>query len=146
MSANTQPIFPLTPIVSWNTSAITTANTAKDGTGTVVTLATGGLNGTRIDQIKVRPLGTNVATVMRFFINNGLANTTAANNALVYEITCPSTTLSEVAALADIDVLVYKGSEVYPPIQVLPTGYKLNVTIGTTVASGFSIVVSGGDF
>ena len=146
MAANINPIFPLTPMTTWPTTPLTTANTAKDGTGTVALLATGGVNGTRIDQIKVRALGSNVATVMRFFINNGQANTTAANNALVHEITCPATTLSEVAALADLDVVIYKGGDVVPPIQVLPVGYRLYATIGTTVSAGLMPVVSGGDF
>jgi len=83
MTANTQPIFPLTPKVSWGT--VTTANTAKDGTGTVVTVFTAGADGSRIDQIKVRALGTNVATVIRFFVNNGSTNATAANNSLVHD-------------------------------------------------------------
>ena len=38
MAANTAPIYSRTPVVGWGT--LTTANTAKDGTGTVVTLFT----------------------------------------------------------------------------------------------------------
>ena len=60
MPANFQPIFPLTPKVSWG--SVDTANTAKDGTGTIVTIFEAGANGARIDQIKVRAKGTNVAT------------------------------------------------------------------------------------
>lgn len=146
MSANTSPIFPLTPITTWNAAAIAANNTAKDGTGTVATVATGGVNGTRIDQIKVRALGTNVATVMRFFINNGSTNATPANNALIHEVTLAATTLSETSALADNDITITKGPDVVSPIPYLPAGYKLNVTIGTTVAAGFTVVVSGGDY
>lgn len=145
MPANTSPIFPLTPKTSWSTVA--TANTAKDGTGTVVTVATAGANGARVDQIKVRAAGTNVATVMRFFINNGSANTTATNNTLVHEATIAATTLSEVAALADNDILIAKeGAASVPPIPYLPAGYKINVTIGTTVAAGLHVTVHYGDY
>jgi len=144
MPANTTPIFPLTPNVSWG--SLLAANTAKDGTGTVVTVFTDGANGARIDQIKVRSLGTNVATVLRFFINNGATNATAANNCLVHEITVAATTLSEVAALVDNDVLITKGSNAVPPVQFLPAGYKINVAIGTTVAAGLAISVCGGDY
>jgi hypothetical protein len=146
MTANVQPIFPLTPKVSWGT--VTTANTAKDGTGTVVTVFTAGVNGARIDQIKVRALGTNVATVMRFFVNNGSVNTTAANNSLAHEVTIAATTLSETSALADNDITINKdgGARTEVPIPYLPAGYKLNVTIGTTVAAGLAVTVWGADY
>lgn len=144
MAANLQPIFPLTPKVSWGTVA--TANTAKDGTGTVVTAFTAGVNGSKIDQIKVRALGTNIATVLRIFVNNGSANTTAVNNALIHEVTISATTLSEVAALTDTDVTITKGSDVVVPIPYLPAGYKINVAIGTTIAAGLQVTVHGADY
>lgn len=145
MSANLDPIFPKTPNVSWGT--VTTANTAKDGTGTMVTVFTAGANGSKIDQIKIRALGTNVATVLRFFINNGQTNATAANNSLVHEVTIAATTLSEVAALADNDITITKNTtETVVPIPYLPAGYKINVAIGTTVAAGLQVTVHGGDF
>jgi hypothetical protein len=145
MPANTLPIFPLTPKVSWGT--VTTANTAKDGTGTVVTVFTAGADGSRIDQIKVRALGTNVATVMRFFVNNGSTNATAANNTLIHEVTIAATTLSETAALADNNITInINTTETVPPIPYLQAGYKINVTIGTTVAAGLAVTVHGGDY
>jgi DNA integrity scanning protein DisA with diadenylate cyclase activity len=150
MAVNTSPIFPLTPVTSWSTTIIKTENTAMDGTGTLETdifeVATGGTYGTRIDQIKIRALGTNITTVMRFFINNGSTNATAANNALIHEITCLSTTADVDGALDDLDVLIYKGVTAVPPIQILPVGYRLLVTIGKTVATGFTVTVSGGDY
>jgi hypothetical protein len=107
---------------------------------------TAGANGARIDQIKVRALGTNTATVMRFFVNNGSANSSAANNSLVHETTIASTTLSEVASLTDNDILIQKGSNYVVPIPYLPAGYKINVTIGTTVVAGLHVTVHGGDY
>lgn len=144
MSANLQPIFPIQQNVSWGTVA--TANTAKDGTGTVTTVFTAGANGSKIDQIKVRALGTNVATVLRFFINNGQSNSTASNNALVHEITIAATTLSEVAALSDNDITIQKGSDISVPIPYLPAGYKINVTVGTTIAAGLQVTIHGADY
>ena len=146
MPANTTPIFPLTPKCSWSGN-IQTANTAKDGSGTVFTAFTAGANGSRIDQIKVRALGTNVATVLRFFVNNGLTNATPNNNSLIHEETIAATTLSEVAALADKDVLIPKnGGVVAVPIPFLPAGYKINCTIGTAIAAGLEVTVHGGDY
>lgn len=141
---NTQPIFPVAPKVSWGN--VLTANTAKDGTGPVTTVATGGPNGTRIDMIKVRALGTNVATVMRFFVNNGQTNALAANNTLVHEETIPATTLSETTALADKDVTITRGADVLVPVPYLPAGYKLNVAIGTSIAAGLQATTFGGDY
>jgi len=144
MPANTSPIFPLTPNVSWGTLA--TANTAKDGTGTVVTLFTAGASGSRIDQIKVRALGSNVATVLRLFVNNGVDPTTATNNSLIHETTIAATTLSETSELADNDILITKGDFVFAPIPFLPAGYKITATIGTTVAAGLQCTIHGGDY
>ena len=141
MAANTSPIFPLTPVASWGT--ISAANTAKDGSGTVVTIFTAGANGARVDTVKIRALGTNVATVMRFFINNGSPNSTPTNNSLFYEVTCPATTLSEVASLADIS-LIFDGVDL--PQIVLPAGYKINVSLGTAVAAGLNVTAIGGAY
>lgn len=145
MPANLDPIYPLTPKVQW-APAILTANTAKDGTGTVALVFTAGANGAKIDQIKVRPIGTNTASVMRFFVNNGSVNSTPANNTLVHEVSLPAITISEVAQQADIDVLIPKALGVACPIPYLPAGYKINVTIGTTVAAGWVVTVFGGDY
>lgn len=145
MAANTQPIFPLTPKVSWAT--LTGANIAKDGTGNVATIFTAGVDGSRIDQIKVRPLGTNVATVLRFFVNNGSTNATATNNSLIHEVTIAASTVSETAALADYNVTItVNTSETIPPIPYLPANYKINATIGTTVSAGLQVTVHGGDY
>jgi hypothetical protein len=146
MTANTTPIFPLTPKVSWGT--VTAANTAMNGTGTVSTVFTAGADGSRIDQIKVRGLGTNVATALRFFINNGSTNATVENNSLVHETTIAITTASNVAALVDNDITINKdgGARTEPPILYLPAGYKINVAIGTAVAAGLQITVWGADY
>lgn len=138
MAANTAPIYSRLPDVQWPAAAIASANTAKDGTGTVATVFTAdATNGGRVEKLKVRGLGTNVATVLRIFINNGSTNATAANNALYMEATIAATTLSEVAALADNEILLN---------LALPAGYKLNVTIGTAVAAGLMVTAVGGKY
>lgn len=138
MAANTAPIFSLLGDIEWGATAITTANTAKDGTGTVLNVFTAdATNGGFVQRIRFRAAGTNVATVARVFINNGSTNATAANNILWDEITLAASTLSEVAALA-----VYE----LPLNFALPPGYKLNVTVGTTVAAGYYVSVIGGKY
>jgi hypothetical protein len=101
------------------------------------------LNGSRVDALKVRHLGTNVATVLRIFVNNGSSNSTPTNNILFHEVTIPAATLSEVSALADT-VVLFDGQDL--PQLVLEPNQKLNVTIGTAVAAGLAITVIGGDY
>ena len=141
MAANTAPIFSTKGSIQWNPAILNTANTAKDGTGTVATVATGNAAGNAagnlIQKLVARALGTNVATVLRVFINNGSTNATALNNSLIAEMTLPATTLSEVAALPDY---------VLPLDLILPAGYKINCTIGTAVAAGFALTVMGGEY
>lgn len=134
---NTKPIYSSIPIVSVGGN-LATANTAKDGTGTVVTAFTAdATNGGRIEKLKVRAAGTNVATVLRIFINNGASNAVASNNSLYFEATIAPTTLSEVAAQADNEIFLG---------LALPAGYKINVTIGTTVAAGLATTGVGGKY
>ena len=135
MATNKQPIFVNTPKLSWATLAA--ANTAKDGTGTVATVFTAGIDGAFISKIFVRPLGTNVATVLRIFSNNGATNATPANNSLLYEVTLPATTVSEVAAQNDTVITLD---------LPLPAGYTLTATLGTTVAAGYQVSAYGGDY
>ena len=138
MPANTQPIFSSLGDVQWGSVTATTANTAKDGTGTVLNVFTAdATNGGFVQRIRFRSAGTNIATVARVFINNGSANSTPANNILYDEITLAATTLSETSALA-----VYE----LPLNFALPPGYKLNVTLGTTVAAGYYVSVIGGKY
>jgi hypothetical protein len=136
MAVTALPIFAQTPIFVVG-QTVTTANTAKDGTGTVVLVYTAGVNGSRIDSIKVRSTGTAVATVLRVFINNGAANTTATNNSLYAEATIAATTLSEVAA--QVDNLIAMNIS-------LPATYRVYVTIGTTVAAALQVSAVGGDY
>lgn len=99
MAQNTAPIYGLVPRVSWGTTALTAANTAKDGTGTTLSVFTAdATDGSFVQRIRFRPAGTNIATVCRVFINNGSSSATAANNILWDEITLSATTLSEVAS------------------------------------------------
>lgn len=140
-SLNTKPIYSSTPDIQW-AGPLTAANTAKDGTGTVLTVFTannsvGNAAGGRVEKLKVRALGTNGQTVLRVFLNNGSSNATPANNTLYTEATIAATTLSETTALADNEI---------PLSLALPPGYKINCTIGTAVAAGLQIAAVGGRY
>lgn len=147
MAQNTNPIFPLTPVNSWVSGAAAnaatpgvTANTTKDLTaGTIYgPIFTGkAVDGSRLDFIKVRALGTNVATVIRIWINNGSATGTAANNTLYLERTLSATTVSETAEQPDVIL----------PLNIsIAAGYRIYATFGTAVAAGFNLTAIGGDY
>lgn len=127
MAANTSPIFPLTPQVGYG--VLTAANTNEDGTGTVLTLATAGTNGTLVNSIIFQAQGSNVATVARVFINNGSATSTASNNTHYLDVTLPATTASATAALTPITVNL--------GIQ-LKASYVITVCIATAVSAGIA--------
>ena len=50
---------------------VTTANTNRNGTGTIATIFTGGSSGSRIDDISIVATGTTTAGVVRLFLNDG---------------------------------------------------------------------------
>lgn len=135
MTANTSPIFTLTPNTGFG--SVQTANTAMDGTGTVVTVFTAGASGSFVSTIFVKPTGSCAASVIRIWLNNGSTNVTATNNCLLFDYSLPQTTASNVTALAGYEI---------PFNKQLPAGYKLNITIGTTVSATWAVTVYGGDY
>ena len=138
MPANTSPIFSIAGDIQWSSAAVTAANTTTDLTsGTITAIFTGGTNGSYVQRIRFRHLGTNVATVARVWINNGSTTGTAANNTLWDEITLAANTLSQTAAAINYEL---------PLNFALPAGYVIYVTLGTGVAAGFRITVIGGDY
>ena len=96
MAANTTPIYSRAGQISFS-ELLKTANIAKDGTGVTSLIFTAGADGARVERVRIKPVGTNVATVVRIFINNGSDPTVAANNVLYAEKTIAANTLSEVA-------------------------------------------------
>ncbi len=137
MAAGTTPIFPLTPNFDWGPTVVSVANVNYDGTGTTVLVFTAGANGARVDALKVKALGTNVATVLRVFVNNGSTPATAANNALFAEQTIAATTASQTAALADTEI----------PLNIsLEPGQRIYCSVGTAISAGLMVSTVGGDY
>lgn len=136
MPANFNPVMPLTPIVTF--ARLTAANTLTDGTGTAPIIFTAGAWGARVDRVRCLPVGTNVATVARVFVNNGATPATAINNALLAEIDLPATTANNAAAIGPAVELLLDIS--------IPTTARILVCIGTAVAAGWQFVAIGGDY
>jgi hypothetical protein len=110
---------------------VSTANTNRDGTGTIVTVLTAGSSGSRVDDIWVVATGTTTAGVVRLFINDG-TNTRLWQELLVAAIT-PSTT-----------VQVFN-TALFNQALILPSGYSLRAS--TNNAETFNVIVTrAGDF
>lgn len=137
--------LPYTPRSSWlstdgdggSAGPIKTANTAKNGTGTVNTLVTGAAGATRVARINFRAAGTNIPTLARIFLNNGSTNATAANNSLWREVALPQTTSNETQPNPEVTIS--------GPAE-LPSGYKVLITLATTVADGWFVNTEVNDF
>ena len=138
MPQNTSPIFPLTPRISWVTQSL--ANTALDGTGAVGTVFIAQSSGSRLDYLSMSATGSAAATVLRIWLNNGGVNSTAANNSLFTEYALPTTAASTTAPA---------GPTITLPMNLsLPSGSKINLTIGTAVtpSATWHITAYGGDY
>lgn len=145
MAANTAPIYSIRGDSSVNNattmpSTFTTA--AADYTGATATnnklvFTADATNGGFLQRLRFKALGTNTASVARVFINNGSANTTAANNAFYGEISLPATTAIATAATVEID---------YPMNFALKPGFTIYVGLGTTVAAGWVCTAVGGQY
>jgi hypothetical protein len=129
VAANTTPIFTLTP--RQDVGQVVTANTNRDGTGTIATIATAGANGTRIDLIRVQAIGTTTTGVVRLFIHDG------TNYRLYKEIL-----ISAVTPGTTIEAYSYNFRPEEP--LALPTGYSLRAS--THNAETFNIHIHGGDY
>lgn len=132
------PIFVQAPRMQ-SPNALKTASTTRTLTTGVlnVVFTAASTNGSYLDHIRVKPMGTNAVTVLRIFINNGSDPTADyRNSSLFSECTLAATTLSETQALADIPI----------PVRInLPPNYNVYATLGTAVSAGWSLTAVGGD-
>jgi len=110
-----------------------TANTGRDGTGTIQSMVTGSANGNRVKKITVRALATTAAGMIRYWVNDG------SGWKLWMEIPVTAITASDhVAAWGN--QLLLQGENAL----VLPTSYSLGVSTEKAVA--FSYVVESGTY
>jgi hypothetical protein len=146
MAANTSPIYSLAPIIQWGGFALKTANTTRDlFTGTPVTVGSDAAliftadptNGGYVQKIRFRAAGACTASVARIFINNGSVITDVANNSLYEEFLLPTVASSETVQTLNQEIILG---------FALPAGYRIYVTLGTTVVGGYYITTIGGKY
>lgn len=125
----TDPNYAATPRIG--VAAISTANTNRDGSGTLGTVLTAGSNGSRVDVITVQATGTTTAGMVRLFVHDGSV-ARLWREVPVSAITPSGSVVAFAQELALVEPLL------------LPTGWSLRAS--THNAEAFNVVAVGGDF
>jgi hypothetical protein len=138
MSQNTAPIFTQTPNIGIGSiAAVNTTSPFDMIAGSSSSLFTAGPSGSYVSKIRVKPSGSTVATVLRFFINNGGSTTVAANNTLYAELSMPAITVSTTLAQNDFEV---------PMNIAIPGSYTIYGLANAWSTGGFEITTIGGNY
>lgn len=118
---------------------VTTASNDYTGIGANYSLifTADATNGSFVQRIRFKPGGTNIASVARIIINNGLTVGTATNNMFYGELSLPATTAIANAATVELD---------YPMGFALPASWRLYFGLGTTVSAGWVATVIAGNY
>lgn len=126
------PAFVATPKIG--VASVSTANTNRDGTGTVATVFTAGASGSRVEEVVVKATGDPADSVVTLFLHDG------TNFWLFDEFD-----LGDPAA-ASTTVSGYRVCRSYENL-VLPTGWSLRAAITVALTSGVcNVFALGGDF
>jgi hypothetical protein len=126
---NNEPIFCLTPVIG--VAQLSSANTARDGTGDIVAVLTGGENGTRITRITIQATQTTSAGMIRLFLTIGAV--TALYDEIAVTAITGSNTLAEFTATME-----YAEDRAL----ILPDGVVLSAA--TSIAQTFNVFAEGG--
>ena len=119
------PAFAATP--KNGSVVISTANTNRDGTGTLGTLHPAGALGARIDKVRIQALGTTTAGMIRFFIGT----------TLILEVPVIGVTAAATSPVWGADV-IWDGGLVLQASNVLK--------VSTNNAESFALnIINGGD-
>lgn len=133
---NTNPYFAHEPIIGH--ARIATANTNRDGTGTLgtVTTATSAANGgkgRRVERVLAKATVTTTAGMVRLFLYDG------TNRRLVHEFTVDAVTASATVATWEEEWVRSDGQ----PVVILPPGYALEAS--THNAEQIDVIAAAGD-
>ena len=125
------PAFAATPRVG--AASVSTANTNRDGTGTVATVLAAGSSGTRVEEIRVKATGDPADSIVTIFLHDG------TNFWLFDEFDLGN------PAAASATQEAYVASTTYENL-VLPSGWSIRAAITAAPTAGAVIVFAfGGD-
>lgn len=130
----TTPQFTTTPKIG--VAAVSTANTARDGSGTIVTAFTAGASGARVEEVVIKATGDPADSIVTMFIDEtGSAGWRIFDEFDIGNPTAGSTT-----------VVAYREPRLYANL-VLPAGAKIGFAITVALTSGeIKAWCLGGDF
>ena len=129
---NTQPIFTKAPLVGMAT--VTAANANLDGSGAIVTVASGLTEGIRIDVVEVKAIVTTTAGMIRLFLSedNGVTwelwheiDVTAVTPGAAVQAFSASYTPTNPLSLATSDDLLGASTENAEEMNVFARGGEL---------------------
>lgn len=133
------PNFVSTPKAT--VSVISAANTARDGSGALVTAFTAGTSGSRVDFIKFTSsqatVGASSARVMRVF----LTDTSGNNPTLIEEIVLAAVTSSNTAIGSTSTITFTNGLCIASGQQI-----RVSQSVYASAADNTAVLVRGGDF
>lgn len=128
----TTPQFVSTPHIGVND--VSTANTARDGSGTIETIFTAGSNGSRVEEIVLKATADPADSTVVIFLHDG-------SNYFVFD----EFDIGNPAA-ASTTVESYRTSRTYENL-VLANGWSIRASITVALTSGvINVFCLGGDF
>lgn len=101
-----QPSFASIPYNSGAT--LDTANTARDGSGTLFTIATAPANGLLIHDIRINAISNTSAGMIRFFLSDGTTNFLILEH-LVVSVTPSATVPAWQSFFTDLNLVIQDG-------------------------------------
>lgn len=138
---NVTPIFPSRAHLVWQ--LFKDGGIGADTTGThanvhPILLAGGWLED--VQAFRLRPCGTNPASMMRFFVGNGLGG--AGNFCPVFDVVLPATVASTTVPMVEIDLIRRVRKLAFPPTYLLYAG----TTTDLSAADGWKTLISARRF
>ena len=129
---SSSPQFAATPAIG--VASVSTANTNRDGTGTIATVLTAGSEGSRVDEIVVQATGDPADSIVTIFLHDG------SNFWLRDEFDLGN------PAAASATAAGFQVSRTYENL-VLPSGWSIRAAITAAPTSGVvNVFAHGGHF
>lgn len=129
--------------------AISTANTNRDGTGTMTIVWTAPAfvdatnpGGSRIERIIIQATGTTTAGMVRLFVSNDATANTAANTFLYEEIPVTAATPSTTVQAYSVSLQAVTYQTLFP----IMIGPGCTLRVSTANAESFVVTAMGGDY
>ena len=127
------PAFTAVPRISYG--SVSVANTARDGTGTIVDVISGASTGTKINEVILKATGQPADSVVTLFLYDG------TNTYLLDEIDIGA------PVAGSTTVAAYRNNIVYTNLVLPNASWKLRAAVTVTCTSGaINVIALGGDF